>query len=192
MSGFEGNKERRSSSETAFALRKRNDALTPEIVQPSPGARDFAGDLIPANIKDVEALARWFDYAFSVGGGRFRFGLGGLIGLIPGIGDIFDALVSVYIVTRAVQLGIPRVAIARMLVNIGIEAIAGAVPFAGDLFDIAFKANRRNYLLLRSHLHNPGRQSAFDWLFLFGTVLLVLAGIALPVIGLVTVLKKLG
>src|SRR5436305_13868164 len=83
-------------------------ALTPEVVDP--------------RIADVEALARWFDYAFELPG-RFRFGLAGIIGLIPGIGDVIDALISLYIIVRAMQLGISRVAIARMLVNVGIEGL---------------------------------------------------------------------
>ena len=155
--------------------RYRDEALTPEIVDP--------------RIADVEALARWLDYAFALPGG-FRFGLAGIIGLIPGIGDIFDAVVSCYIVIRAIQLGIPRIAIARMLVNIGIEAGAGAIPFVGDLFDVAFKANLRNYRLLKSHISRRGRQSAYDWLFVVGTVILVFAGLALPVIGLIAVAKR--
>jgi hypothetical protein len=154
----------------------REDALTPEIVDP--------------RIADVEALARWLDYAFALPGG-FRFGFAGIIGLIPGIGDIVDALVSVYIVVRAIQLGISRVAIARMLVNIGIEAFVGAVPILGDLFDIAFKANRRNYELLKSRLSGPKRQKASDWLFVVLTVVLVIASIALPVIGLVELVRYL-
>jgi len=154
----------------------REDALTPEIVDP--------------RIADVEALARWLDYAFALPGG-FRFGFAGIIGLIPGIGDIVDALVSVYIVVRAIQLGISRVAIARMLVNIGIEAFVGAVPILGDLFDIAFKANRRNYQLLKSRLSGPKRQRASDWLFLVLTVVLVIASIALPVIGLLELVRHI-
>lgn len=154
----------------------RSDALTPEVVDP--------------RIADVEALARWLDYAFAAPGG-FRFGLAGIIGLIPGIGDVFDALVSLYIVLRAIQLGVPRVAIVRMLVNIGIEALAGAVPFIGDLFDIAFKANRRNYRLLRSHIYDPKRQKAHDWVFLIVAAVLVMASIALPLIGLIALLKHI-
>ena len=139
-------------------------------------------------IADVEALARWLDYAFVLPGG-FRFGFAGIIGLIPGIGDIIDAVVSLYIVNRAIQLGIPRVALARMMVNVGVEAVAGAVPFAGDLFDVAFKANKRNYLLLNSHLSQPRRQNSRDWIFLAITVVLVAAGIILPIVGLVTIFR---
>jgi len=154
----------------------RDRVLTPEVIDP--------------RIADVEALARWFDYAFELPGG-FRFGFAGIIGLIPGIGDLIDALVSLYIVGRAIQLGIPRVAIARMLVNVAIEGLVGAVPFIGDLFDVAFKANRRNYQLLSNHLSRPRGQTASDWMFLIATVLLVAASVALPVIVLVELIKHL-
>lgn len=94
---------------TTYAVpRYRADALNPEVIDP--------------RIADVEAVARWLDYAFELPGG-FRFGLAGIVGLIPGIGDILDALVSFYIVYRAVQLSLSRVAIARMMVNIGITAV---------------------------------------------------------------------
>jgi hypothetical protein len=138
------------------------------------------GGLVDPRIADVEAVARWFDYAFVLPGG-FRFGLAGIIGLVPGIGDLIDALVSLYIVQRAIQLGVPRVTVSRMMLNVGIEAIAGSVPLFGDLFDVAFKANRRNYELLKSHMSQPRRQHRLDWLFLLGTLLLVAVSVALPV-----------
>jgi hypothetical protein len=162
---------------TPYAVpRYRKDALTPEVVDP--------------RLADVEAIARWFDYAFELPGG-FRFGFAGIIGLIPGIGDVIDALVSLFIIVRAIQLGIPRVAVTRMLVNVGIEALAGTVPFLGDLFDIAFKANRRNYEILRNRISQPERQKAHDWLFLAITVVVVIASVALPVVGLIELAKHL-
>src|ERR1700716_3404731 len=87
------------------------NAITPDSVktlQPEVLGRE----VVDPRIADVEALARWLDYDFQLAGG-FRFGMAGIIGLIPGIGDIVDALISLYIVLRAVQLQIPRVAVAR-------------------------------------------------------------------------------
>lgn len=153
-------------------------------------AQPVRGELIDPRIADVEAVARWLDYAFVLPGG-FRFGLAGIIGLIPGIGDLIDALISVYIINRALQLGIPRVGVARMMLNVAIEGIAGAVPFLGDAFDVVFKANRRNYLLLNSYLAGPRRQYGRDWLFLIGAVLLVAVGVALPIIGLAVLIRHL-
>jgi hypothetical protein len=148
------------------------------------------GEFVDPRIADVEAVARWFDYAFVLPGG-FRFGFAGIIGLIPGIGDVIDALVSLYIVHRALQLGIPRVAVSRIVLNVAIEAIAGAVPFVGDLFDVAFKANRRNYELLKRHIEQPRRQHRLDWLFLLCTLLLVMIGVALPVWALAELFHRL-
>lgn len=154
------------------------------VASPQP----LTPEVVDRRLADVEALARWFDYAFELPGG-FRFGFAGIIGLIPAIGDILDALISLYIVARAVQLGIPRVALTRMLLNIGIEGAAGSVPFLGDLFDIAFKANRRNYHILRNHLYGSRRQSREDWLFVLAAALLGIAAIALPVLLLAEILR---
>jgi hypothetical protein len=145
---------------------------------------------VDPRIADVEALARWLDYAFSLPGG-FQFGFGGIIGLIPGIGDLFDAILSLYIVGRAIQLGMPRVTLMRMVINVGIEGVAGSVPFFGDLFDIAFKANRRNYELLRRHLAHPARSHRQDWVFLLLTLLVAIASVVLPVLGLIELAKRL-
>jgi hypothetical protein len=145
---------------------------------------------VDPRIADVEALARWLDYAFKLPGG-FQYGVSGIIGLIPGIGDILDAVLSLYIEGRAVQLGIPQVTIARMVLNVGIEAAAGAVPLLGDLFDVVFKANRRNYQLLKTHLSGDRRQTIKDWLFLAVAALLVAAGVVIPVLILLELVKHI-
>jgi uncharacterized iron-regulated membrane protein len=158
------------------------NAITPwnPIIPVRNDITEVTGELVDQRLADVEAVARWMDYAFELPGG-YRFGLAGLIGLIPGIGDLIDAIISLYIVNRAIQLGVPRVAIARMMLNVGIEGLLGAIPFIGDLFDIVFKANRRNYELLKSHLTQPRAQHRSDWLFLLGTLLIVVAAVALPI-----------
>jgi hypothetical protein len=145
-------------------------------------------EIADPRIADVEALARWLDYAFVLPGG-FRVGFAPFLDLVPGIGDVVDAALSLYIVLRAIQLGIPRVALTRMVVNIGIETAAGAVPFAGAFFDTVFKANRRNFHLVQAHVYNPRRQAARDWLFLLATALILLAGLAIPVLLIVKLLK---
>jgi len=120
-------------------------------------------EVVDPRTADVEALARWLDYAFALPGG-FRYGLSGFIGLIPGIGDVLDALFSLYIVGRTVRLEF-RITIARMVLDVGIESLLGAAPFLGAIFDTVFKANRRNYHLLRSHISGSRGQTARDWRF---------------------------
>jgi hypothetical protein len=160
------------------------------VVPVRQDVRDVKGELIDPRIADVEAIARWMDYAFVLPGG-FRFGFSGFIGLVPGIGDLVDALVSVYIVWRAIQIGIPRITITRMVLNVGIEGILGATPFIGDLFDVIFKANRRNYELLKTHMTQSRRQKRLDWVFVALTAVIVMAGVALPIWALITLLNYL-
>ncbi len=100
----------------------------------------------------LRRIAWLMDGAFRLPGSRFRFGLNSIIGLPPGVGDAALASVSLYIVYEAYKLGVPRTAIARMLGNIAVETAAGSVPIAGDLFDVAFKANLRNMDIIDQHV----------------------------------------
>jgi len=81
-----------------------------------------------------------------------RFGLDALIGLFPVVGDIITTALSLFIVHEAYQLGTPGHVIARMLGNVAIDGAFGAVPLVGDVFDVLWRANRRNVLLLREWL----------------------------------------
>ena len=104
----------------------------------------------------VDRLAWWLDESIRLPGG-FRVGYDGLIGLIPGVGDVVGMAMSSYIVLQARRMGVSNAVMLRMLLNLAIEAIAGAVPVLGDLFDFAFKANRRNVALLQQSSAQPQR-----------------------------------
>ena len=99
----------------------------------------------------LDALASLLDTAFVLPGTNIRFGFDAMIGLVPGIGDAITTLISLYIVREARELGAPRHLIARMLANVALDGIVGAVPFLGDAFDVMWRANRRNVALLRKH-----------------------------------------
>ena len=103
-------------------------------------------------IARIDALATLLDTAFLVPGTNIRFGLDAIIGLVPGIGDAITTLISLYIVREAHALGAPRLVVARMLANVAIDGVFGAVPLVGDAFDVAWRANRRNMALLLRHL----------------------------------------
>ncbi len=109
-------------------------------------------------IARLDALANLLDTAFVVPGTNIRFGVDALIGLVPGIGDAVTTLMSLYIVREARELGAPRHLIARMLVNVALDGVVGAVPFLGDAFDVMWRANRRNMALLRNHLAGEARR----------------------------------
>ena len=105
----------------------------------------------------LDMLATLLDSAFVIPGTNFRFGLDGVIGLVPGIGDAISTAMSAYIVYEAKQLGVPKHVLARMIGNVAIDGLFGAVPLAGDVFDVMFRANRRNIKLLRDHLEKKRR-----------------------------------
>lgn len=109
-------------------------------------------------IARVEWLATLLDTAIVVPGTGIRFGLDALIGLVPAVGDIVSMLLSLYIIREARALGAPRLLVARMLANVALDGVVGAVPVAGDLFDVAFRANRRNVALLLAHLDRVERR----------------------------------
>lgn len=108
-------------------------------------------------IRRLENLADWMDSRFRLPGTNIRFGLDSLLGLIPGLGDGVLALPSAYVVLAAHRLGVSPLVLARMAGNVGIDMVIGAVPVLGDLFDVGFKANRRNVALLRRHLSERDR-----------------------------------
>ena len=106
------------------------------------------------DLEDVERLARLMDTAFRIPVIGYRVGLDGLLGLIPGVGDAATLIPAGYILYKAKAMGVPNHIFLRMLANTGADALLGSVPLIGDLFDMAFKANRRNVDMLRRHLES--------------------------------------
>jgi hypothetical protein len=104
-----------------------------------------------AKIERLRRLAWLIDAIGRVPGTRFRFGLNSVIGLAPGVGGAVLALISLYFVYEAAGLGLPRRRLARMLGNVAVEAVLGAVPLLGDLFDVVWKANLRNVDIIDRH-----------------------------------------
>jgi hypothetical protein len=102
-------------------------------------------------IERLDRLATLLDTAFVIPGTNIRFGADALIGLAPGIGDSVTTALAAYIVYEAHRLGVPRRVLVRMIGNVAIDGIVGAVPVFGDLFDVTFRANRRNVRILREH-----------------------------------------
>jgi hypothetical protein len=104
------------------------------------------------SLERLRQLAHLLDDRFRIPGTTYRIGLDGLIGLVPGVGDAVTTLLALYIVLEARRLGVPLTKLGRMGLNVGVDAVLGAVPVLGDLFDVAWKANRRNLALLLDHL----------------------------------------
>jgi len=114
-------------------------------------------------IERLRLLANLLDTSIGIPGTRFRFGLDGIVGLVPGIGDAASALVSLWIVREARALGVPGPKLARMLANIAIDTAAGAVPVLGDIFDVVWKSNRKNMAIIDEHFGTARDRRGRRW-----------------------------
>ena len=108
-----------------------------------------------ASLDRLRLLARLWDDLVRVPVLGRRIGLDALIGLVPGLGDVAGALVASWGLVVAARLRAPASVLGRMLLNLGIDALLGAIPLLGDLFDIGWKAQRRNVALLERWLATP-------------------------------------
>jgi hypothetical protein len=136
--------------------RTYQDRTYPDVEIIPPRARP-SGDAGPrAALERLDNMARLLDTAIAIPGTGIRFGADSVIGLVPGIGDLITTAMSAYIVYEAQRLGAPKHVIARMVGNIAVDGLIGAIPLVGDLFDVAWRANRRNVKLLRDHLERKG------------------------------------
>lgn len=106
----------------------------------------------------IEALAKLLDVAFVLPGTKIRYGIDGLIGLVPILGDLLTTAISLWIVREARALGAPKHVVARMLGNVALDGVVGIVPFVGDAFDVMFRANIRNIRILRRWMDKQPRQ----------------------------------
>lgn len=130
-------------------------------------------------LRRYSRLAWLLDQAFRIPATRWRFGLDPILGLVPGLGDLFTAILGAYGVLLARQLGAPASIQIRMMLNLVADAVAGALPVVGDIFDFAFKANARNLLLLEQWMATPRQARRTSLVFVVGTLigmLLIAAG----------------
>jgi hypothetical protein len=128
----------------------------------------------------LRALSRLLDSAFPLPGG-YRIGLDGIIGLIPGIGDISGTVASSYIIVESARLGASTGTLLRMVFNVLVDSLFGLVPFIGDLFDVVWKANEKNMVLLEKQLEAAPPASSPETRLksaVFIVLFLMLAGVA--------------
>ena len=129
----------------------------------------------PRGLAEVETIAWLLDNSIPVPGTGRRFGIDALIGFVPVVGDVLSGGIGLFVVWRASRFGLPRIVVARMLVNSVIDIAIGAIPLLGDAFDLWFKANTRNLAIVRRHLEHPDTSTRNDWLILGALVSLIMA-----------------
>ncbi|NEP16580.1 MAG: DUF4112 domain-containing protein [Leptolyngbya sp. SIO4C1] len=127
-----------------------------------------------ARLTRLRRLSRLLDNAIALPGTDYRVGLDPLIGLLPGGGDLFTGLLSVYILLEAARFKVPAATLGRMGFNILLEVVTGTIPVVGDLFDVAWKANAQNVALLERHLQAPRPSTLADQIFAVAIIALLL------------------
>jgi hypothetical protein len=132
-------------------------------------------------LAQLRRATSWLDDGFRVPGTPIRFGLDPILGLVPGVGDVAGAALSVAILASAVRQGVSRFTLVRMAGNVALDAAVGVIPMLGDLFDATWKANRRNLTLLERHAVAAPAAERADRRF----VVAVLAVLGLLCLGLI-------
>jgi hypothetical protein len=144
----------------------------------------------------LRSLQRLLDDAFRVPGTSLRFGWDPILGLVPWLGDALTSVFSCAIILQAHHMRVPRVVQMRMVMNVAIDVIAGALPFVGDVADVFWKSNAKNFNLLEQHARlrsSPGTSfggqaaeprpgTAGDWLFVVGMIAAVVLIAAIPLV----------
>ncbi|MCY7385956.1 MAG: DUF4112 domain-containing protein [Microcoleus sp. CAN_BIN18] len=130
-----------------------------------------------ASLRRLRQISHLLDNAIPIPGTKYRIGLDPILGLIPGGGDVIGSIFAGYVVFKSAQMGVPQETLVKMAANIVFDTVAGTVPVAGDLLDVAWKANVKNIELLDAHLGSPEQGKKADWLFvaalLLGLILIV-------------------
>jgi len=142
-----------------------------------------------ASNEHLDYVAALLDDIFRIPGTKIRFGLDALIGWVPGIGDAMTGIASFLIVFASWRRGAKAVTLVRMIANVLLETAIGAIPVAGDVFHVVWKANRRNYRLLIREREEPGANTRQDWIFLAVLLFAVIAAAGIPIAILIWLLR---
>jgi hypothetical protein len=138
----------------------------------------------------LDYIAALLDDIFRIPGTKIRFGLDALIGWVPGIGDAMAGIASFLIVFAAWRRGVRPITLVRMIANVVLETTLGAIPVAGDVFHVFWKANRRNYQLLIREREQPGSNTGRDWMFLGVILFAAIAAAVIPIGILIWILRS--
>jgi hypothetical protein len=164
-------------SPSASAMKRRHTPLTTQ-------ARAARGDtrVRDAELDRVRTLARTLD----------RYYLDPILGfVVPGVGDVVGSLLGFYVIVIAWRRRVSKIIIARMLMNLAVDAVFGFIPLLGDLFDAKFKANLRNVELLTARAAAGGRATARDWAIVLGALLAYLTVLVLLVWGMIALVRRI-
>ena len=134
-----------------------DDRLT-QSARPRPMGVDLPLGTDAASVRRrIEAMEAVLERAVTIPGINYKVGLDAIAGLVPVLGDVLTATMGAYLIWEARNLGLPKWKLVRMAGNLAFDTAIGAVPVAGDLFDLLFRSNSRNLKIVKRHLdkHHP-------------------------------------
>ena len=130
----------------------------PEPIRPQKMAFEMPTGNDPSSVrKRIEAMEQLLERSFTIPGVNYPIGLDAIIGLLPVVGDLVTAAMGAYLVWEAKNIGLPKWKLWRMAGNVAFDTAVGAIPVAGDAFDLLFRSNTRNLKIVKKHLdkHHP-------------------------------------
>jgi hypothetical protein len=158
-----------------------------EVVEPE--------EKLPPDLIALRKFAYLMDQAFPVPGTNIRVGLDAVLGLIPGIGDVMGAMLSTWVIAGALRHRVPMRVILRMVLNISIDLIFGAIPVAGDVFDFLYEENMKNMRLLEKHrdrTRSPRHTSEIAMILVAIIAFLVLLALTMIVLVVAAIIAIIG
>lgn len=130
---------------------------------------------------------RWWadllDSKFRIPGTNIRFGIDPILSIVPGIGELATPVFTALILTQALRQRVPAAVILRMVLNALIDAAVGAVPVAGTVADVFWRANKMNLGLLEQHAGGRPLPRKSDYVVFW--IIVALFGL---IVGFVTIL----
>jgi hypothetical protein len=155
------------------------EAVRAEIYEPD--------ESLPADLVALRKFARVMDNAVMIPGTNRGVGLDAVIGLIPGFGDAAGALFSLWILVGALRHRVPFPVFAKMVWNILVDLVVGAIPVVGDIFDFLFTENMANVEMVirnRNRVRPPRglKEAATAFLFIGAALLVIVVGIVIATV----------
>jgi hypothetical protein len=135
----------------------------------------------------IALVTRLMDEIFVIPGTKIRFGLDPLVSLLPGFGAWASAVVSLVLIVLCSRRRVPRIVLARMGVNVLLNAALDVVPVVGDAVSIFYRSNSKNYELLLKHAGTAKHSTRGDWIFLIVLLSIVSFFLLMMLVGVIAV-----
>jgi uncharacterized protein DUF4112 len=128
---------------------------------------------VPKELEGIDNFSKLLDSKFRIPGTNIRFGVDFIIGLVPYGGDLISFLLSAGLIITMARYSVSGQVLGKMILNVVLDTVIGSIPIIGDLFDLFFKANRRNYHLLEKH-YGEGKYQGSIWRVVIPLLLVLL------------------